>query len=586
MERLRSAFSIIRLCLCVSLVSTFSNCCAETIVESFSPGQPKVWQMPLAAPSRLETLTVTNRGSHPVTQVIVREANRDWSSSGAILDTILKDKHPADDREKALGIYQYVQDYIASEAYRSRYDCYDIWKAFNCYGMGHCEFHARLLAGLFEMAGLASLELNLALKSPPRFAHTICEVFFAGSWRLLDSHGHTFFLQRDNKTISSWDNLVADPLLLKRCRVPQYEYLGLFKNEEMVNKENQTEFFLTHKKSRGSKDDGPEHSLILRSGESFCFNRNGEGVFVNNFRAEDYIPINPTSKGILRTHFPASRVGWRNVTHSEGFTQDKEGSLSLPPGKKGSLAVDIQLPYPIVKGSVQVAFEVLDSSSELSLSAEKKEYPKVKPEVISNWKSPGKFSEKVDLDEIISRWNKPFVSYSYSIGLVASGKIRLISLELETVCEVAQSSLPRPTESPWIMSASGQLGESIEVKLETVPLPPEAETPQIIQEIQNITGEKTLTFSWLEPAVIKSKNIPSEQVQYDLVISDDSEFRWYLLPLMHLRKDISQTSFTIPREYLPDSGKHYWKVCTRLDGYEPSPWSSIGQVSYSKPSEK
>jgi len=27
-------------------------------------------------------------------------------------------------------------------------------------------------------------------------------------------------------------------------------------------------------------------------------------------------------------------------------------------------------------------------------------------------------------------------------------------------------------------------------------------------------------------------------------------------------------------------------IADRLDGYEPSPWSSIGQVNYSKPSGK
>jgi hypothetical protein len=74
------------------------------------------------------------------------------------------------------------------------------------------------------------------------------------------------------------------------------------------------------------------------------------------------------------------------------------------------------------------------------------------------------------LAESISDWNKPFVTYAYRLYLEGhtgwDSIIRVESMRIRTVSQVAVASLPTLNASPWILSSSGMEMDGGVIRLE------------------------------------------------------------------------------------------------------------------------
>ena len=92
-------------------------------------------------------------------------------------------------------------------------------KVYNIYGYNTCGDDANCMAGLWRTAGLKVTPARL-------LGHCITQVFYDGSWHLLDGDQACLYLLRDNRTIASEKDLVNDHDLVKRshvCGITHYD---------------------------------------------------------------------------------------------------------------------------------------------------------------------------------------------------------------------------------------------------------------------------------------------------------------------------------------------------------------------------
>lgn len=521
----------------------------------------------------LDRLTIANRGDSRAEDIRIWEADRDWSSAEAILETITRSRKPVGQRETALAIFDYVHDHLDRDAYRSRWDCFDVWKAFNCYGMGHCEVHSRVLSALWESAGLASLQVNVHLKpEADLFDHTLAEVFYDGGWRLFDSHGSNFFLGADNRTILGWRELQEHPELIAKSR-PTGEVYRNYDHTKWMNPELATWSF-DKKIARNKPLPGaPDPSLSLRPGESIVYQRDGGATYVDNIR-EHGPPRVPHSRARFHSVLPAERTLWQGTDSLEGFESTEEGRLVLERGRIGSLRHEVRVCYPIVSATAAVEVGGGGEGGAVVFKAVPLGHPTRESEALGSIHEAGVRRLVVDLGSRFQGWNDPFVRYGYALILEAtapvSGDVWIQSLEVQTDCQVATRSLPDLSNTSWILSASSASVAELEVGVESRDFPAGLLPPENLKASKIVSG----TESWIEVEWAPSPGggLP-EDGWWEVDLSDDPGFRWTLLPYLTHREDRREGGFRIPLDHFPTRTRFYIRVCmARSDGLR-SAWS-------------
>lgn len=537
----------------------------------------------------LERLTVANTGSNPIHQVVVREATRDWTSAAAILRTILAEKQPANDREKALSIFQYIHDHLDTSPYRSRYDSFNVWKAFNCYGMGHCEFHARAVSALMELANLASVEIGVFDREEAKAAHSMTEVFYDGSWHLFDSSGGMYYLRSDNRRIAGWGDLMRNTGLLQRTRVIEFENFGLDHHQWPDKETWQYEF--AHSRGRVSPVQSPDHSLTLRPGDSIEYFETDKGLFVNNVQSSAFDPKLPIGQAILRTRYPTPSGSWHSLNEVTGFKPALAGRLILGVSQTGSFAFQVRSQYPIVSASLELEFDGPRDVVEFQVRGKKLSYPPAPEAELGQWKGPLPQQVRVDMRPTFNQWSKEFAFFSYEIRVKAKtgvGQALFIrSMELATTCEVARRAIPSVARPNWLVHSTTSGASTLRVSIDTRKALPRLPAPQLAQELIEVEGDEPLNLAWVWESGETGSTDPegTETPTFEVDLSEDPEFRWSLLPLQNLRRDWKATEWTLPRTYLPSSGMHFVRVRASQPGYRPSHWSRVGCVQYRSPAD-
>ena len=110
------------------------------------------------------------------------------------------------DAEKAWAIWELV----GRITYRmSLHATSDPLELVNVYGYGYCSTVNRLVPALWQAAGLRARGVRL-------HGDYNCEVFYDGSWHLLNAYMRTCYLRADGDGAASAEDLIADPGLVER----------------------------------------------------------------------------------------------------------------------------------------------------------------------------------------------------------------------------------------------------------------------------------------------------------------------------------------------------------------------------------
>jgi hypothetical protein len=114
------------------------------------------------------------------------------------------------EEEKALALWRFVMDNCYPGPWGT---CFDGLEHLNVYGYGYCGTFVAALEPLLWTAGLKARHVNTG-------NHAVTEAYYGHDWHYLDAHLRCFFLEKDNQTIASLDDLNNDPGLwdMKRHR--------------------------------------------------------------------------------------------------------------------------------------------------------------------------------------------------------------------------------------------------------------------------------------------------------------------------------------------------------------------------------
>ena len=132
----------------------------------------------------------------------------DFSSFAAIVRDVTSPDMT--EEQKARALWRFTMD----NCYGGRWGTSsDGLEHLNVYGYGYCGTFAAVLEPLWWAAGLRARHLNIG-------NHAATEVYYDNDWHYLDAHRRCYFLEKNNRSIASLEDLNTDPELwtMKRGR--------------------------------------------------------------------------------------------------------------------------------------------------------------------------------------------------------------------------------------------------------------------------------------------------------------------------------------------------------------------------------
>ncbi|MBM81812.1 MAG: hypothetical protein CMJ78_14645 [Planctomycetaceae bacterium] len=149
---------------------------------------------------------------------VTTDSSIDASSPASVARGLIKPN--MSDREKALAIWYFLADqfYWRSNPRdfvpRQTTNRCDPVVLLNCYGYSECSFLGPLEAAYWRAAGLKARKVRNGPKG--KIFHSLGEVYYDGDWHLFDLTEMAFYLERDDKTIASGQDICDDPGLALR----------------------------------------------------------------------------------------------------------------------------------------------------------------------------------------------------------------------------------------------------------------------------------------------------------------------------------------------------------------------------------
>ena len=152
------------------------------------------------------SVRMQNVGTTDVVNPWLSNGHNDFRSLDRIVASAVEQKMSDKDRARSIW-WQEVQHRFHLEGDNN--ELLDPVKSLNVYGYNTCGNDSICLAGLWRKAGLKVAPARLV-------GHCVTQVFYDGSWHLMDGDMHSIYLLRDNETVAGEQDLVRDHDLIRR----------------------------------------------------------------------------------------------------------------------------------------------------------------------------------------------------------------------------------------------------------------------------------------------------------------------------------------------------------------------------------
>lgn len=536
------------------------------------------------------SVTLANTGDVPVVNPWLRRSDMpDTRTLKSLVDSIVKPG--MSDKEKARALWEW-EIHHRFHATSQDAEVQDVVKNVNAYGYGLCYDESREMNDLWGAAGLKTR------KGFPN-GHSLTEVFYDGAWHVLDSDESIISLLRNNETIASLPQIVADHDLMKRTHT-----YGVLAPDSRMTDEGSAALIGYLGKRGATRPNLTRHTMdfTLRPGESITWAWNP----ANRYHAAQY-PSDPNSMDMNQWN-----KRWQVIAHVMDGNTVYDPDFSKAPdlkyletqgveyrhpgkfgdglyltGKTGTVDVPIKTAYPIVGGRLIVDFsrqDIVHMDDELAVSISFDGGKKFEP-VQSTF--PSEFNRMiVDLDPVFPRTGP--ARYDYILRFTLSNKsgipgMALKGFDLRSTLQMAQLAMPGlvlgqnnfiytdDTAGPHTVMITRNWNQC-EAQI-PIPAAPQGLTPS---DGSKVSGTK-VRFHWNPGSAVA----PAD---YEFVLSESPDMRWPLSPNFH--KLISRTAnrgtstFVLPYAGLLNPGqKYYWHVRARSEQGVWGPWSQT--VSFS-----
>jgi hypothetical protein len=541
-----------------------------------------------------DEVVIENLDAHPIACPVITVNGRfNWSTVEALTAEITRGC--ATDEEKAMAIFNWVRTH-GNHQYSGDIQSLNPVLFFNVFGYGICAYFASAQTGLARAAGLNARVWEI-------YRHTVGEIFYDGQWHMLDPDMQLFFLNPDNRTVASIEELEKDLGFYTRTEAYQRTFedaYGHIRNEHQ-SKHDTFRYDLKHPRYVQYDYDpyiyaGWRMDYTLQPGERISRSWKGNGKH-NDYREASRFKLNeeephktwpPVQYGNgyvlfrLRPDHPemVTCQEYRNIRCSaEGLLVDTPQDSR--DGSRSCFIYRRPLPYLIVGGWVRgAAFREGDTAYDHVSLVGYKKAPGMEKQPLYQQELPGCHRFDINLDDFLYP-GKGQYAYEHGIRAVLAAyagndpptRTGLAELEVKTEFQVQPRSLPALS-----------LGENRVEMLHGMP----AGTP----------FRARITHIWTERHGIPTAAPPYPVAPVDAVAlaGDGLSFRWeavagavsyrfYLSPHHRCAFPLSpnfdvdlkgdRTALHVDASWFNPHTTYYWRVQARSSYGIWGPWSAI-----------
>ena len=525
---------------------------------------------------------IENTGNHPIVNPWLRRTDQpDTRHLQSIVDFVLKPGMSDAEKARALWEFEIKRRFHATT---DDDEVSDAVKVHNCYGYTLCQNESLVMADLWRKAGLK------IRKGFPN-GHSTTEVYYDKGWHLLDSDEGILCLLRDNKTIASEAQIVADHDLMK-C-VHTY---GPLCNDNRMRDEGSAALHYWEGPREGEHPSLTGHSMsfTLRPGEAITWAWNPAGRFHENHSNE--IPSSEYERrhdiwrstqnimnGSIRYAPDLSESNTLKYLDVHGLVLRPKGPYGAGlylEGADGSVIISVTSAYPVVGGHLDVDHRCRDAKNEsiqISLSFDNgKHWQQIRTDMKSEYARI-----TVDLNKYLAPTNLACYTYLLRFDILAETLEPLVCIKgfsLNSIVQMARLAMPGLSlgTNAFIYTDQSLVPSQVtithcwrECPVANVPGSPAG---AIYPPDGGIAEGTRFTFLWHPPTK------EPQAIDYEFQLGEFPDFHQVLSPNFH--KLISRTAnrgtaaFEIPYAGLlnPDT-TYYWRVRARSDNGIWGPWS-------------
>src|SRR5208283_3414471 len=142
---------------------------------------------------------------------VLVNGKRDWRTTASIANEALRahgDPQTMTDAQKAQALWDFLRHH-RFHATTGDLEVRDPVKLLNVYGYGLCGESATAMADILRAAGFRT-------RRGYPIGHCVTEAWYGGAWHMLDADESEIFMERDNHTIASEQEVARDHDLVKR----------------------------------------------------------------------------------------------------------------------------------------------------------------------------------------------------------------------------------------------------------------------------------------------------------------------------------------------------------------------------------
>ncbi|MBN1346029.1 MAG: hypothetical protein JXQ73_25300 [Phycisphaerae bacterium] len=409
---------------------------------------------------------------------LVVNGRRDWFSADDILAGILKPGMT--DAEKAMAVWRFCASYEVQAHDNNRrvgpaYPAVGIEtandemshpsrntfkeranpvKAVNCYYCSGCSLSAANFVILCRHAGLIARAPWMSSLNTFR-NHCVGEVWYDGDWHLFDPERRTFFLEPDNATVASYEDLHNHPDWESRTHNAGFASKGMKPHAGEYKK-----YFPPH--LMPVEQWLSTMAMTLRPGETFVWRWTHDGKYrygANVRKKSDLVPYHlANGKLIYRPRFDGD-VYLRGIVsdHNMARTPEDGNDVMLHPqvviapgddkdpivSPRAFVIYKVSSPYPIVGGIIGARFfrKTDKDACRLCVSVHDSDWRQV-----HSADKTGEFEAYVAVDDVMNPEATPAI-YEYYVKIdlqayAAPTDACLLSAYIETDVQMADTALP------------------------------------------------------------------------------------------------------------------------------------------------
>jgi len=428
-------------------------------------------------------------------------------------------------------------------------------KVHNIYGYNTCGDDSQCLAGLWHAAGLRVRPARLV-------GHCISQVFYEGTWHLLDADMQSCYLLRDNQAVASEQDLVRDHDLIKRTHTQ-----GILQPDSRAGNERHAAIYVYEGNAAADRDAAGSHTMqmVLRPNEAITW-RWGHLDPVKYHGG--FPPVQPAGlckpavdrvcNGLWEYRPEFSGELWKKGANTVEGVETIDTGLAAEAGATGTIVWAMSSPYVFVGGRL----EVDGRGVRFAISWDGK-----------TWE---------DVQENFDRMFPPEgpARYQYYLRCQLPGGARLKRLGIVSDVQMAMLALPGMVVGKNALMYTDQSPAERKVRIthdwveRSASQPPTAPSGPMFPADGGQPSGTDITFQWQVP----SDPDGDRTVDYHFELSDRPDLKWPLSP--NFSKLISRTADRDKAQYsLPCAGlltpdrRYYWRVRGKDEQGVWGPWS-------------